>query len=482
MRLLAIAERARRRLIFLPALVTVCAFGQKILIAPYLQPGNASGLNKEQKVLIWQTDSVPGNFLVQYKLIQSNETTKSTKAQLASTQLVFNKKSFYLHRAVLSGLKFDETYSYTVSLGEKVISESKFSTRTKKPLTQFAVFGDCGAGTPEQASIAYQVALKKPQFVLIPGDIAYSSGRELEFRLRFFPVYQSTELSISKGAPLIKSVPFYMILGNHDVMSYNLSKYADGLAYYYFSDVPLNAPVPTSIIELKGTEEQIKAYKKNTSPRFPRTANYSFDQGNVHITCLDANDYANPFEPAILEWLRADITSSKAEWKIVAYHQPAFNTATDHYDDQRMRLLSPLLEELGVNLVLTGHEHNYQRSVPLKFNPKKSEDGMKYIVTKEGRVDGTFTLDNAFDGKTNTKPNGIIYIVSGAGGAVLYDTAFSNQPEKWKHNLPDNWASFTTRFISHTHSFTWIETNGKKLLLQQIDKKGNVLDEITITK
>ena len=69
MRLLAIAERARRRLIFLPALVTVCAFGQKILIAPYLQPGNASGLNKEQKVLIWQTDSVPGNFLVQYKLM-----------------------------------------------------------------------------------------------------------------------------------------------------------------------------------------------------------------------------------------------------------------------------------------------------------------------------------------------------------------------------------------------------------------------------
>ena len=184
----------------------------------------------------------------------------------------------------------------------------------------------------------------------------------------------------------------------------------------------------------------------------------------------------------MVQWLVDDITNSKAEWKIVAYHHPGFNSSKAHYDYQQMRLLSPILEELKIDLVLTGHVHNYQRTVPLKFSPKLDSTGTRYVVTPEGRVDGEFKLDEKYDGINNTKPNGIIYVVTGAGGAPLYDSSLSGKPELWKHDPQQNWVPFTTKIVSDKHSFTIVETIGKKLVLKQLDEKGVVFDEITITK
>jgi acid phosphatase type 7 len=147
-----------------------------------------------------------------------------------------------------------------------------------------------------------------------------------------------------------------------------------------------------------------------------------------------------------------------------------------------MRLLSPLFEKLNVNLVLTGHVHNYQRSVPLLFAPQKNEAGDQYLISPEGKVNGTFTLDSLFDGSTNTTPKGIIYIVTGGGGGGLYDSQLSQKPELWKHEPLENWAPFTQKLISDRHSFTLIETNGKVLTLQQIDLIGKVIDQIKITR
>jgi hypothetical protein len=147
-----------------------------------------------------------------------------------------------------------------------------------------------------------------------------------------------------------------------------------------------------------------------------------------------------------------------------------------------MRLLSPIFEQLGVDLVLTGHVHNYQRSVPLTFDPKKNEAGTQYVITEEGHVDGKFTLDEIYDGVTNTKPKGIIYIVSGAGGAPLYDSSISGNPELWKHEPPENWVPFTKKLVSDINSFTLIETEGKKLTLKQLDTQGVAFDQIIMTK
>ena len=130
--------------------------------------------------------------------------------------------------------------------------------------------------------------------------------------------------------------------------------------------------------------------------------------------------------------------------------------------------------------MLSGHVHNYQRSLPLLFSPQKNETGDRYIVSPEGKVNGTFTLDKKFDGSINTKAEGIIYVVTGSGGDALYDINLSDKPELWKHEPKENWEPFTQKFISNKYSFTLIETKGKELTLQQIDQIGKVIDQIKI--
>jgi acid phosphatase type 7 len=461
-------------------LLSFSIHAQEILVPPYLQPGNASALNREQKVLIWQTDSVPGKFKVEY--IQKTDGEKTSLAKTTSDKLSLKNKTTFLYRANLGGLKFDSEYSYKVSLNDKVIADGTFTTRTKTRQTKFAVFGDCGAGTPQQAEVIYQVFQQKPQFVLVTGDNVYRSGLESEYRKNFFPYYTSSEANPLTGAPIMKSIPFYMLLGNHDVYGSDFDKTPDGLAYFYYNDLPLNGPPTELTVKVTGNADLVKAFKSNTGSRFPKMSNFSFDYGNVHIVCLDANPYANPLDPMLVQWLAEDMKNSKADWKIVSYHHPGFNSSKAHYDYQQMRLLSPVLEQLGVDLVLTGHVHNYQRTVPLKFEPKLDSTGTRYVMSDEGRVDGKFTLDEKFDGITNTKPNGIIYIVTGAGGAPLYDRSLSEKPDLWKHDPQQNWVPFTTKIVSDRHSYTMIETDGKKLVLKQHDSKGVVFDEITVTK
>ena len=479
-------ERSLRKvllLIIIFQLALTIGQGQNILVRPYLQPGNAPNLNKELKVLIWQTDSIPGNYVVEFASGNSlKDAVKIETSKVSFVQLHLKNKTTYLYRAVLTGLGFDAQYTYRVSTNGTSIAEDSFYTRTKKKQTRFVAFGDCGSGSINQAEIAYQVFLQKPQFVLITGDNVYWRGLESEYRKNFFPIYLAPEALPQKGAPLMNTIPFYLILGNHDIYSENLDKFSDGLAYFYYNDLPLNAPIPTSTLVAEGNEEKIKEFKKNTKGRFPNIANYSFDQGNVHIVCLDANTYVNPLDQDLVDWITRDLRNSNADWKIVAYHHPGFNSSKAHYDDQWMRLLSPLLEELKIDVVLTGHVHGYQRSLPLTFAPTLDQAGRHYTISKEGRVDGVFTLDKEFDGITKTKPKGIIYVVSGAGGASLYDTAISRKPELWTHNPQENWVPFTEKLISNIHSFTLIETKERILTLKQLDAKGEILDEIIITK
>ncbi|MDN3690129.1 metallophosphoesterase family protein [Cyclobacterium jeungdonense] len=458
-------------------------YGQKILVPPYLQPGNSPKLRKEQKVVIWQTDSVPGDFKVEWALGSSVESAPKVKSvKISSVKLHVNNETTNLYRATIRRLKFDETYTYRISMGQTVIAENTFTSRTKKPQTKFAVFGDPGAGSMEQAAVAYQIYLQNPHFALVTGDMAYSYGRAMEYRVRFFPFYLSPVANPEKGASLMGSVPFYMLPGNHDIYGADFEKYPDGLAFFYYSDLPRNAPIPQHVVMPEGDQDLIDAFLKNTSPRYPRVSNYSFEYGNVYIACLDANYYANPLDPALIEWLTKDIKKSKADWKIVAFHHPPFSSSHQHYEYQVMRLLSPVIEELGVDLVFNGHIHNYQRTVPLKFEPEKDESGTRFIISDEGSVNGDYNLDQHFDGTTNTRADGIIYIISGAGGAALYEPEISENPELWKNGPPENWVPYTVKLVSDRHSFTMVETDENALLLRQIDMEGNVFDEIKITK
>ena len=116
-----------------------------------------------------------------------------------------------------------------------------------------------------------------------------------------------------------------------------------------------------------------------------------------------------------------DLEKAKdATWRFVIYHHPGFSSSRAHYEQQQMRLISPILEKGNVDIVFSGHVHNYQRSFPMSFVPDIAGTllvrGINNNIFHGRVVNGKWILDKNFNGKRNAKPNGVIYIVTGAGG------------------------------------------------------------------
>jgi hypothetical protein len=197
---------------------------------------------------------------------------------------------------------------------------------------------------------------------------------------------------------------------------------------------------------------------------------YSFDYGDTHWTVLDGNYYMDYTNEKTRDWVRNDLNKANSKWKIVTFHQPGFSADAAHFSEQRMRLLSDLFEKCGVDVVFSGHAHNYQCTYPLHFQAEK-RDG-HYFVRGDGRVPGKFTLDMHFDGKKVTKPDGVIYIVTGGGGGPLYGER-TKLPEE-----PD----FIKKSVSTVHSFTLCDIKGDTMSIRQISRNGELLDEFTVTK
>ena len=245
--------------------------------------------------------------------------------------------------------------------------------------------------------------------------------------------------------------------------------------------LPLNGPAaPARPTPTMGPQTAIDKFRDCAGARFPRMANYSFDYGDVHFLCLDSNRYIDPNEPALRAWIAADLSATTAIWKVVVFHHPPFNVGNEHYEVQHMRVLSPVFEAHGVDVVLSGHEHTYQRPRPLKFvpaGPGKSAD----LGGKDRRVPGTFTIDRAFNGVNNTRPDGILYIVTGAGGKHLYDPGFTDNPARWTH-ADDGQADYVVKMVTDRHSLSVFDVDDTRLTMAQIDEAGNEFDRMTVTK
>ena len=231
------------------------------------------------------------------------------------------------------------------------------------------------------------------------------------------------------------------------------------------------AKANTIFPKLLASKENIDRDIETTGSRYPTMSNYSFNYGNSHWLILDANPYMNWKNPQLRNWVRKDLETNKDQtWKFVCFHQPGFSIDKVHSTEQRMRLLSDVFQDCGVDIVFSGHAHDYQKTYPLIFHPTMI-DGAP-TSNKDGTVSGDFILDKQFDGKANPHARGVIYIVSGGGGAALYGSA----PES------NDRANFTDKFISSTHSLTFCDTNQNKLKVSQVSEDGQVLDSFKIEK
>ena len=445
------------------------------IVEPYLQMGDAPQLSSSDSlVVMWHTADVDQAWDVEVTKPAGTKWSVPVHATFVRVA-VRGIAAHRVFRAPISKLKPGKEFDYRVRRrdGEIVFQARARARKSKRQSYRIAIFGDCAQGTPEQRAVAYQVYKAKPDFVFIPGDIVYTRGLISEYRTNYFPIYNAANASPQTGAPLIRSTLFIAAPGNHDILNANLTLNPGALAYFMYWSQPLNGPLiriddPNTPL-FQATQEEKKAFLTTASATYPRMANFSFDYGNAHWTVLDANPYVDWTNPALRDWVAKDLASAKsARWRFVGFHHPGFNSSKAHFGDQWMRRLSDVFEAGGVDIVFAGHVHNYQRSYPLRFKAKPAAAGNKNLA------DGEWSLDKEFDGVRKTKANGVIYLVTGAGGAHLYN------PEQ--QDDPASWQTFTKKFVSKVNSFTVVDARGHKLEIRQISQDGQELDSFAVTK
>jgi predicted MPP superfamily phosphohydrolase len=223
------------------------------------------------------------------------------------------------------------SYAQT-SNGSKVAVRAASSLKLTLPLKEgslrFAVIGDTGTGTRQQRELADVMARYRSvfpfEFVLMMGDNIYGSESAQDFHKKFSDVYK----------PLLDSqVKFYATLGNHDL--------------------PLQ--INYEPFNMNGKEY------------------YRITKGNVAFYSLNSN-YMDKRQ---VEWLESELAKDTSAWKVCFFHHPPYSSGSTHGSDKQLRqVVEPIFVRYGVNVVLSGHDHFYERIKPQK--------GIYYFVSGAG--------------------------------------------------------------------------------------------------
>ena len=318
---------------------------------------------------------------------------------------------------------------------------------TRKP-TRVWVLGDPGTRKKAERDVRdayYRWTGDRPTDLwLMLGDNAYTAGKDTEYQGAIFQVFD---------AMLRKSV-LWPCLGNHDAGSAN-SPIQFGVYYDIFT-LPAQA-------QAGGVMSGSEAY-------------YSFDYANIHIVCLDSSDSDWSKDGLMLRWLKADLEANKQDWLVAYCHHPPYtngshNSDQDRDSDARMRLVRenvlPLLEEHGLDLMLNGHSHAYERSFLLDgFYGRSTNLNAKinFKSPNDGRKDGTGIYVKPSRGPAPHE--GAIYVVAGSSG--------QKSGGKLKHPV-------MARSLNVLGSLI-LDFDGQRLDATFLDDKAAVRDNFTIVK
>ena len=249
---------------------------------------------------------------------------------------------------------------------------------------KFAVLGDFGTGDRPQIQMAEEMARQRAKFpfelVTTVGDNMYGGQSERDYDRKFAIPYK----------PLLDAgVKFYASLGNHDDLGQRF--YAlfnmDGKRYYSF-----------------------KAPKQNV--RF-----FALDSGYL--------------VPEQLQWLEGELKGSNEDWKIAYFHHPPYSSGGRHGSQPVVReALEPLFLKYNVSVVLTGHDHFYERVKP---------------------------------------QNGIVYFVVGSGGKLRSGNIRDGSP-------------LTARGFDTDLAFMMAEIAGDEMFFSAVSRSGRVVDSGVITR
>ena len=377
-------------LLGIAGLFQACDFvraADKLTRGPYLQQGAPTSM-----LVRWRTDPATRGF-VRYGTSLETITNQAVHAGILADHVV-----------QLNRLKPATRYFYKVGTAtNKWLTESGMACSfvtppppgPPRPVRIWAL-GDPGTGNTNQIAVRdgfYRWAGDRPPDVwLMLGDNAYATGTDKEYGKAVFDMYATEH----------RRHPLWPTLGNHDAMSAN-SGTQSGVYYDVFT-------LPT-LGQSGGLPSGTEAY-------------YSFDFAHVHFVCLDSQDTDRSPGGLMATWLRADLAATARDWIICFFHHPPYSKGvhdSDKRTDSGGRLVEmrenilPILEQGGVDLVLTGHSHDYERTYLLDGHYGSSTNLQASMILNhgDGRPDG----NGPYEKPLSTAPHGgAVYVVTGSAG------------------------------------------------------------------
>jgi hypothetical protein len=373
-----------------------------------------------------------------------------TRANLDLPRLHSAPVGTFQYEARIEGLKPDTTYYYAVFDGSRRLTPEEatysFTTHpipgTVRPV-RFWVLGDGGTGREPQAAV-HQALLRTLDrerhpldFWLHVGDMAYGIGRDMEFQSRFFESYDVT----------LRNKVCWPTMGNHEGYT---SSGRTGIGPYY------DAYVVPQRGEAGGVASGTEAY-------------YSFDYANIHFICLDSHDLdRRPSEP-MARWLTADLEKARADWLIAFWHHPPYTKGSHDSDKEKdltemRQLVMPIIEQGGVDLVLTGHSHSYERSM-LMDGAYATNTVAENVILDDG--DGDPSGDGAYRKSAGIHPHeGTVQVVTGNAGQTL-----------GRHGTMP-----VMRRIVIEHGSVLVDVHGDTLVARMINHDGEERDLFSVVK
>ncbi|MCY1719662.1 metallophosphoesterase [Prolixibacteraceae bacterium Z1-6] len=384
------------------------------------------------------------------------ETSAETKGQiyLATTEhhvlkpdlniAVTEKKPSLVHKLSVSHLKPDQLYFY------QVINVTEKGDTLKGPVTQlripdynqsditFTAVGDNQGDTQCWEKISMQMFNECPQFVIHCGDFVSYGHHNDDWTDEFFKQAQS----------LIRHVPLYPVLGNHEMN--------DELYYQYFN-------------------------------RTLNNAFYSIKKGDLRLIFVDTNKDVLPGSEQYEE-LEKLLANTTEKWKILIHHHPIFTSDFGSYRSSLMSTadkgdpntfhLKTLYETYGVDLVLSGHVHGYERTHPIAKNHIDTKNGVVYIITAGGG--GSFNREASykewFTAKTRKIPHFLKVQIKENKMAVEAIDTFMNVFDTWKlekqtvrNHLNAPLVSFSSKYFNDSTIVAIENTNNTGCINYRLD-------------
>jgi hypothetical protein len=267
---------------------------------------------------------------------------------------------------------------------------------------------------------------------LMLGDNAYSDGTDDEFQRSVFDVFTGH----------LPNTILWSTRGNHERTDFS------GSVYYDIFSFPEAA-------ESGGLASGSEAY-------------YSFDYANIHFICLDSQGTSMASDGTQAQWLSADIADTDQDWIVAFWHHPSYSKGSHDSDDEGPLVaarenLNPILEAGGVDLVLNGHSHNYERSFLIDghYGFSDSWDPSMHLVDGgSGSGENPYTKDQG-------SHLGAVYVVEGASSFVS----------------PESSLDHPVHYITQvTIGSLIIDTSGDTMSVRRIKIDGSVQESFSIVK